>query len=91
MPGVKYSAYYKRIAGYPELARFRRYPEEWSWRLYRHSAEINRLKEECNACIRKLGLGEVTVTDLQSTQIEQDSELNQKVQMLDRELVEYSM
>jgi hypothetical protein len=94
-PDQRNSFFFKHIADTPELARFHRYTEYWAWILYGHSAEIARLKAECNELIAvgfPAGEGPVmTVTDVQPAYVRamqredtngEDSELYRKLQNL---------
>jgi len=50
----RYSALYKDFAESPELAKFRRYLDVWSWILYNETSDINQQIQECNQIIAEI-------------------------------------
>jgi hypothetical protein len=92
----RYSALYEEIIDYPELGRFRRYTEEWTWILYDGSAEIRRLRQECDDMIatiqRQANRTTVfTVTDVHQNDIcKEHPELSLKMDEYKEKIRQYS-
>jgi hypothetical protein len=49
-----YSPFYRNVSETPELARFHRYLEYWSWILYNRTSDITKQIEECNGIIAEI-------------------------------------
>jgi hypothetical protein len=56
MQGIRYrySGLYDDFAKFPELAKFRRYLDYWSWMLYNENREIEQKIRECNKIVANI-------------------------------------
>jgi len=51
----RYSVLYGEIVENPELAKFRRHLDMWTWILYNETGEIDKLRRECDELIETIG------------------------------------
>ena len=51
----RYSVLYDEIVENPELAKFRRHLDLWTWILYNETGEIDKLRRECDELIETIG------------------------------------
>jgi len=54
-PPRRYSVLYGEIVENPELAKFRRHLDLWTWILYNQTGEIDKLRRECDELIKTIG------------------------------------
>ncbi|KAI4662057.1 uncharacterized protein J4E78_004848 [Alternaria triticimaculans] len=54
-PPRRYSVLYDEIVENPELAKFRRNMDLWTWMLYNETGEIDKLRRECDELIETIG------------------------------------
>jgi hypothetical protein len=91
------SGWYEEFAETPELAKFHRHLELWSWILNAHSGEIQKLRKDCDKLVAEVQ-GVATersvfvVTDYHQIYDDGDHrELKDKIKELTRLLRQYSM
>ena len=51
----RYSVLYGEIVEIPELAKFRRHLDMWTWILYNETGEIDKQRRECDELIDTIG------------------------------------
>ena len=92
----RYSVLYGEIVENPELAKFRRHLDLWTWILYNETGEIDKLRRECDELIETIsaensGCTVRTLLDYhQAYELHDHPDLRSKIDVLKISVRQYS-